>query len=207
MGFGTVECVVSGIQFLLWIAPVIVKQTLRLLRLRALADRLPECGFGTLKILAHKTLALALQVILGGILVFFRPDRVVSLYDGLGLQRHRVSALTKEVDYWSRQASETARQILIQMAPAMKEFKRVVNQYPLPFISAATFFTVLGARLVFNSFIKPVDPLSDPRQLMLDLQHQLLGGGEIFWSRSFIVRSLIASAMFSVFLSGYRKRT
>lgn len=83
-----VECVTSGLHFLVLFAPVVVKKTLELFRLHRLSGAIPEIGFGSLWILARKTVALALEAIFGGVLVLWQPETAIHFYDALGLKRH-----------------------------------------------------------------------------------------------------------------------
>lgn len=93
---GTLECIATGLQFLLLLAPVIVKKTLQVLRIRSLSDRLPHMGFGTLWFLFRRTIALGLVVLLGAPATLWQPETGILVYDAMGLQRRLIAVPISE---------------------------------------------------------------------------------------------------------------
>lgn len=98
ISIGSLELITVGLQFLLLIGPTMVRAVLEVCKLKSLCAGLPNVSFSSLGILAHKTLALAVQVIVGGPMMFWDPRQCIQLYDSLGLQRR--------VGRWSSQLGQ-----------------------------------------------------------------------------------------------------
>lgn len=120
---GTGECIATGLQFLLLLAPVIVKKTLQVLRMRSLSERLPHMGIGTLWTLFRRTIALSLVVLLGTPAMLWQPETGIHVYDAMGLQRRVISIPISE-----------------QLKPVLKRVGRVAA-------SAMTLIKVVAAHL------------------------------------------------------------
>lgn len=146
---GSVECLVSGAQFVLYFAAAVVKQTLQIFRLRSLADRLPDWRLHDFKILAHKTLALAMQATAGVGVILWRPEKLVILHDFLGLERYRKSDIQKTKEVWAHRLGE-------------------IKRHPIALTSISVLAMVCIARWVFSSPPSPAPstPISTPTPLV-----------------------------------------
>jgi hypothetical protein len=201
---GTVECLVSGIQLILYLVPILVKQALRLLHLRSWAERLPELGgLTTLKILAHKTLALAVQILMGTVLIFSHPNKVANLYDALGLQRYKVSPWKREWNFWTRHISDAAQGVIALLGPLFNQCKVLVENYPRGSLFTATFVTTLGLFRLSRP-VKGLPPIAilSPQQAVAELNDYMAA---FSWSNVFSQQRVVLMGMLSAFLIFYRE--
>lgn len=204
LGVGTFECLMSGIQLILCLAVAFVKQALRLLHLKTLAQQIPNCSLTTQKTLAHKTAALALQVLVGTLLIPFYPAQVAHVYDLMGLKRSRIWSLARELHGCSEQASAIARQIPTGLILGIKGGLWLFYHQPILMATATSF---LAWRINQRSDWRSLLPSwGEPQSMGHDGLKFLFEGEPWSQQSAEILPRLAISAIAAVLLAAYREQ-
>lgn len=121
---GSMESVVAGLHFLILLVPVIVKSTLELAQIRHFHGYLPRADFNSLKLLAHRSAALAAYAIIGSSTALSGLTNSVAWYDFFKLTRRieiaENSSSFSKWEEWSHILHRTFEQFILSLKSSKK---------------------------------------------------------------------------------------